>query len=84
MVAAKRRQFGRLPLHVKPLLGGIGRLVRRRLRKLRGEFREELIGELFGGAVDEAKRAHDVSWEAIEQATPPPFQPVAAIRAGGP
>jgi hypothetical protein len=34
-------------------------------------FAKRLFGIRGGGAVDEQLRAYDVSWEAIERATPP-------------
>jgi hypothetical protein len=34
-------------------------------------FAKRLFGLRGGGAVDEAKRAHDMSWETIARATPP-------------
>jgi uncharacterized membrane protein (DUF2068 family) len=43
-------------------------------------FAKRLFGLRGGGAADEAARARDVSWEAIERATPPPGS--VAARAG--
>jgi uncharacterized membrane protein (DUF2068 family) len=39
-------------------------------------FAKRLFGIRGGGALDEAERARDVSWEAIERATPPTPSPV--------
>lgn len=43
-------------------------------------FAKRLFGLRGGGAVDEEKRAHDMSWETIERATPPSF-PVRTVEA---
>jgi uncharacterized membrane protein (DUF2068 family) len=39
-------------------------------------YAKRLFGLRGGGAVDEAMREHDVSWEAIEHATPPAMEAV--------
>ena len=39
-------------------------------------YAKRLFGLRGGGAVDEEMRAHDVSWDAIEHATPPAMEPV--------
>ncbi len=44
-------------------------------------FAKRLFGLRGGGAVDQAERARDMSWEAIERATPPAYSVPAA--AGG-
>jgi uncharacterized membrane protein (DUF2068 family) len=46
-------------------------------------FAKRLFGLRGGGAVDEAERARDVSWEAIESATPGAAVPPAAAPASG-
>ena len=43
-------------------------------------YAKRLFGLRGGGAVDEELRAHDVSWEAIERATPPAMEPVSCAR----
>jgi uncharacterized membrane protein (DUF2068 family) len=40
-------------------------------------YAKRLFGLRGGGAADKAERARDISWEAIEQATPPPWSPPA-------
>ena len=46
-------------------------------------YAKRLFGLRGGGAVDEEMRAHDVSWDAIEHATPPAMEPVALTLAEG-
>jgi uncharacterized membrane protein (DUF2068 family) len=46
-------------------------------------FAKRLFGLRGGGAVDEESRARDVSWGAIERATPHTAVPAAAAPAGG-
>jgi uncharacterized membrane protein (DUF2068 family) len=43
-------------------------------------FAKRLFGLRGGGKADEELRAEEMSWEAIERATPPPFAEAAVIR----
>jgi uncharacterized membrane protein (DUF2068 family) len=46
-------------------------------------FAKRLFGLRGGGRADEAERARDMSWEAVERVAPPPFRAVAVSEPAG-